>query len=148
MYRENFTTDEWRTLQFAPLWVLTAVGSADGKVDQQEIGALAKELAEWLQFKDSLVQELLLSVGQELQSLMRLYAADTRNVFTGLQQVADLLDRKATAEQAKAVKGSLLLIGRNIAEASGGGFLQKKGKISSEEQNALVAIFVALRATP
>jgi hypothetical protein len=147
MFREVYTVDEWHTLQFAPLWVCTAVAGADGTVDKKEIGAVSKELSEWAQFKEPLAQEVLLSVGQDLENVMAQYQADSRNVLTGLKDVADLLDQKATQEQAKNFKGALLHIGRNIAQASGGGLFGMGDKISAEEKTALALAMFALRVT-
>jgi chorismate synthase len=146
MFRESYTVEEWRTLQFAPLWVFTAVAGADRNIDQKEAGALAKELSEWAQFKEPLVQEVLLSVARDLANVMTQYRTDSRDVMAGLKDVADLLDRKAMQEQVKNFKGALLLIGRNIAQASGGGPLGLGDKVSAEEKTALALIMMALRA--
>jgi hypothetical protein len=147
MLREAYHVDEWRTLQFAPLWVFGAVAGADGKVDEKELEALLKEISQWPLFKEPLVQETLLTLSQDFMNLMAHYKADSRNVLTGLKDVADLLDRKATQEQAKNFKGAMLLIGRNTAQASGGGFLGTGDKISSEEKGALAMVILTLRAT-
>ena len=146
MFRESYTMEEWRTLQFAPIWVFTAVASADRKIDEKEAGALAKELSEWAQFKEPLVQEVLLSVVNDVANVMAQYHTDSRGVMAGLKDVADLLDRKATQEQAKKFKGAMLLIGNNIAQASGGGIFGTGDKISTEEKSALALIMMALRA--
>jgi hypothetical protein len=146
MFRESYTAEEWRTLQFAPLWVFAAVASADGNIDEKKVGGLAKELSEWAQFKEPLVQEVLLSLGTDLASIMARYTADSRNVMVGLKDVADLLDKKSTPEQAKNFKGAMLLIGRNIAQASGDGLGGGFDTISQEGKTALALIVIALRA--
>jgi len=146
MYKESYTSSEWHTLQFGPLWVFAAVAGADKKIDDKEAGALAKELAEWAQFNEPLAQEVLLSVGNDLSNIMSLFNADTRDVMAGFRDVADLLDRKATPQQSKGFKGALLLIGRNIAQASGGGMFGTGDKMSNEEKNALALIMITLRA--
>ncbi len=123
MFRESCTMEQWRTLQFAPFWVFTAVASADGKIDEKETAALAKELSEWGLFKEPLVREVLSSINSALADVMDHYRADSRDIMVGLKDVADVLDSKVTQEQAKNFKSALLLIGRDVAQASGGGIL-------------------------
>ncbi|HEY4688703.1 MAG TPA: hypothetical protein VIK33_05280 [Anaerolineae bacterium] len=145
--RSLFTADEWRTLQFAPLWVFTAVAGADRSVDEKEVAALAKEIADWALYKEPLVQEILLSVALDLSNMMAQYRADSRNVMTGLSNVADVLDRKATVDQAKNFKGAMVLLGRNIAQASGGGLFGAGDKMSGDEKAALGLIILSLRVS-
>lgn len=147
MLKESYTTSEWRTLQFCPLWVFAAVAGADKKIDDKEAGALAKELSEWAQFNEPLAQEVLLSLGTDLSNMMPLFNQDARDVMAGFRDVADLLDRKATAQQSKGFKGAMLLIGRNIAQSSGGGMFGTGDKMSTDEKNALALIMITLRAT-
>ena len=138
----SYTAQEWRTLQFAPLWAFTAVAGADRNIDQEEMMALAKELAEAPLYKDPLTREVLMSVGANLQAIMTAYRDDSRDVLTGLSDVADVLDRKADADEAQAFKQSMLLIVKNVAEASGA----KWGdKFSNEEKAAAVLIAQAMR---
>lgn len=145
-FRQFYTMDEWRTLQFAPLWVFTAISAANKKVSKKEITALAKEISEAHLYKEPLVQEVLGSVGSDFESVFREYQADSRDVMRGLSDVADLLDSKAETEQAKNFKMAMLLMGRNIAEASGGGFLGMGKKMGDNEKAALVLVAAALRA--
>ncbi len=145
-FRQFYSMDEWRTLQFAPLWVFTAISAANKKVSKKEITALAKEISEAHLYKEPLVQEVLGSVGSDFESVFREYQADSRDVMRGLSDVADLLESKAEAEQAKNFKMAVLLMGRNIAEASVGGFLGMGKKMGDNEKAALVLVASALRA--
>jgi hypothetical protein len=140
-----FTKEEWRTLQFAPLWTFTAVAGADREIDDKEMAALAKELAEAPLYKDPLVREVLSTIVNNLAQIMREYAADSRDVLGGLGEVADLLDRKVAAEEAQSFKRAMLFIGHNIAEASGGGLFGRGEKTSDEEKAALVIVAASLR---
>jgi hypothetical protein len=146
MYESSFTASEWRTLQFAPLWVFTAVAGADKKIDDKEMAAMSKELSEALLFKDLLAREVIVSVATDFENIMRLYNADSRDVLEGLKDTADILDRKADQDRIRGFKGALLLIARNIAEASGGGMFGMGEKVSKEEKTALVLVAMALRA--
>ena len=130
MFRESYTAQEWRTLQFAPHWVFTAVASIDGGPNEKKVAAFVKEVSEWAQFKEPLVQEVLLSIFFDVVNVLEQYNADSRDLVDGLKDVADLLDRKATPDQAKHFKGSMLLIGRHVAEASGGSDASAKGMLA------------------
>jgi hypothetical protein len=124
--------------------MFTAVAGIDSQIDEKEMQGLAKELSEAMLYKEPLAKEVFASVASDFGTVMSAYAADPRDVLKGLSDVADLLDRKGTAEQAKGFKGSVLVLGRNIAESSGGGLLHKK-KTSEAEEKALMASFAALR---
>lgn len=142
MFRDSYTVEEWRTLQFAPLWVYSQTAGVDGEIDAKETEVLVKDLNELNKSKEPLVREV---VDTNLANLMEAYKADPRAIQTGLTEVADLLDRKATPEQALNFKAAILSIGCDIAQASGGGFFSLEGKVSPAEQTALAFIMMALR---
>jgi hypothetical protein len=147
MFEDSYTAEEWQTLRFAPLWVFTAVAGMDSNIEVEEVAALAKEVAEAPLFKEPLVKEVLMSVGASFGDVLPAYHADSRDVLRGLKDVADILERRATPEQARAFKSSMLLIGRNVAESSGGGRIFHREKVSEKETAALVAAATAMRAT-
>lgn len=118
MFQESYTTEEWRTLQFAPLWVFEMTASADGKVESFELRAMEKVFSEWAQFKDPLAQEVLQSINSNLKNVEDLFDADPRRSEAGLKDVVDLLDRKTTTEQAESFKRAMLSVFRPIAKAS------------------------------
>jgi len=70
--------------------------------------------------------------------------ADSRDVLGGLHEVAEVLQNNSTDDQAQAFKGSMLVIGRKIAEASGK-TLFKRNPVSDEEQNAMVMAAMAMQ---
>jgi hypothetical protein len=144
--RTNYTASEWQTLQFAPFWIFTGVAAIDGNIDKQEMAAFAKELADALLYKNPLVQEVLLSVVGDMDSIMKKYRADSRQVTDGLRDVADLVERKLTAAQAKEFKMTLLFMAKKIAEASGGGPLGLGENVSDSEKASMVLMAQALRA--
>jgi hypothetical protein len=143
--RADFTEDEWRQLQFAPFWVFTAVAAIDGKVDEKEMMALAKELGEAHLFKEPLVRDVLQSCRDQLQEIMKGLQVKPQIILEGLGHVADLLDRKTTPEEANNFKGAMLLIAKKVAEASGGGFLGVGAKVSDDEKLAIVSVATAMR---
>ncbi len=141
--RGTYTTAEWATLQFAPLWVFTIVAGADKTVDKKEMEALAKTLASGLFFKEALASEVLTTLTIHLASIMEDYNKDARDVLQGLRDVASLLGRKATSEQAEGFKRAMLYIGTEVAKASGATIFHRD-PVSNEEKAALVLVAMAL----
>jgi hypothetical protein len=148
MLKEQFTAEEWATLEFAPLWAFVGVAGVDNEIDDKEKEALAQELMEWALYKEPLVQEVFLSVGQNLATTLPAFAADSRDLLTGLKDVADLLDRKVTPEQAHNFKGALILLARKVGEASGVSATKGADNVSDAEKMAVVMIGTALRFVP
>lgn len=140
--KERFTYDEWLTLQYAPFWVLRAVGGADSQVDKKEVEAFAKVMVEAPLYKDELAREVLGSSQSDLQSLMSGFKDDPRKIDVGLGQVADILDSKAP-ENADGFKKVLLVLAAEIAKASGPIF---GDKISKDEKIAFAIVASSLRA--
>jgi uncharacterized protein YegL len=141
----SFTSTEVRTLQFAPLWVFIAVAAADGKVDKKEVEAFGKELSEANLFKEPLAREILLSVGNDFANIWAALGADSRNVVTGLTQVADLLDRRVPPQVAYNFKAALLMIGYNISESTGKGMFGTGQKALDQKHKALDAVAIIMR---
>ena len=144
--RELFDAGEWRTLQFTPLWTFHTVAGADQKIDKKEQMALSKELAEGMLYNNDLAREVLTSLVGDLGQALAQFGADDRDWMRGLSDAADVLDHKVSADMANGFKSSMLLLGHNIAAASGGGFFGMGDKVSGEEKKAIVMVAVALRA--
>jgi len=148
MFKEQFTAEEWSTLEFAPLWAFAGVAAIDNEIDDNEKTALGQELAEWALYKEPLVQEVFLSVNQNLATALPAFVADSRDLLVGMKEVADLLDRKVTPEQAHNFKGALILLARKIGEASGSVATAGSDNVSDQEKMAIVMIMTALRFVP
>jgi hypothetical protein len=142
-HKDAYTSKEWQTLIFTPLWVMTAVAGADGKADEKEVAAFAKEVAEAHLYKDSLVKEVMLSLAVDLSNNMTQFQKDSRNIMEGFTDAATVLDTKTNSEHANAFKRAMMGIGVQIAKASGG-TLFKPDPISDEEKTALMLIAVTL----
>lgn len=148
MFKEQFTAEEWTTLEFAPLWAFAGVAAIDNEIDDREKAVLGQELAEWALYKEPLVQEVFLSVNQNLVTALPAFLNDSRDLLVGMKDVADLLERKVTPEQAHSFKGALILLARKIGEASGVGFVPGAENVSDQEKMAVVMIGTALRFVP
>lgn len=138
----SYTQQEWQLLEFAPLWVFTAVAGADHKIDEKEMGVLFKELNEASLYKEPLVRDVLMSIGSNVTDLIDQFKADPRPIDRGLADVSDLLDRKSNSEEANNFKKAIVGIGAEVARASGGIF---GDKMSTEEKQALVIVASSLR---
>ena len=145
--RASYTSQEWQTLQFAPLWAFTAVAGVDENVDKREMAALSKELAEASLFKCPLVREVLESIVADLGTILTDYGDDPRTVTAGLGEVADLLDLRSDPDEAMHFKRAVLLITHNVAQASGDG-PPGEANVSDKEKAAIVLIAVAMRLSP
>jgi len=144
--KDSFTYQEWETLQFSPFWVFGAVAGADQDIDEKEVEALTKEITDALRFTEPLVREILMSVMVDFADIMEQFKRDSRDLVTGIQDVASVLDRKATLEQAKGFKGALLLIGTNVAKASGTTIF-RRDPVSDEEKAAIVLVAHLLKVS-
>lgn len=144
-YRNSFTYSEWQTLLFAPLWSFNAVAAIDGKVDDKEAEALAKEVAEASLYKNPLAEEVLTDLGASFASVFSAYRVDNRSVLDGLKEAAQLVDFKTMPDIALGFKKAIIGIGVQVANASGGVF---GSKMSEDEKKALVLVAVTLGVRP
>jgi hypothetical protein len=154
MFQDSYTTEDWRTLQFAPFWVSLAVAAADQEVEEQETAVLRDRMAAVAfgqrRYSDPLVQELFESVARDPVNVIQAFNADRRALLEGIADVSGVLKRGATAEHATALKAELLMLGMETAEATVGkskgrlGRFRKGERVSDEERAALVAIQMAL----
>ena len=150
--QERFSPDEWKTLQFAPLWTFGAVAGADGKIDRKEMEALLVALLDSSLFEEPLVSrtELQLttdifdSVVEDFSNLVAECMSDQREFIDGLRQAADIIAKKTSTEEARHFRNSLLFSGRKVAESSGGGVFGLGSKFSKEEKRALGTVATAL----
>jgi hypothetical protein len=126
--RANFTPEEWRTLQFAPFWMFSAVVGGYRKFDELEFDAFARSLHQAATAPGVLSREVIESVNLDIDRLTAAYAVDQRTIATGLCQVAALLNR-VQADEAEMFRGTLVTeIGEGVARARG-----RFGRLMSEE---------------
>jgi hypothetical protein len=76
---------------------------------------------------------------------MQQYDRDSRDVLTGLRDVAYVLDESASPEQCDKFTRAMMIIGGQVAKASGKGIFGRKNAVSDEEKAALLLITAALR---
>ncbi len=147
----RFTPAEWQVLRQAPVRVGLAVSLAapagmTGLI--KELYALARALHEGPETvpQNQLVAAVVASLGQRSggsggpQAMNRDELEDERQAaLDSCREVADLLRRKAEADEAQGFKDWLLHLGLRVAEASReGGFLGIGGKKVSAAEKALL----------
>jgi len=126
--RDDFTPEEWRTLQFAPFWMFSGVVGAYRNFDALEYEAFSRSLDMALSAPGRLIHEVTASVAMDLGRLTEEYGADKRSIATGLCEVASIL-AKVPSDEADMFKGALVSgIGEGVAKARG-----RFGRVMSQE---------------
>ncbi|MEO8538412.1 MAG: universal stress protein, partial [bacterium] len=141
---DELSPADLRELELAPVWILSAVGAADGKIDRAERAALQEVIQRCAGHSDSFVRAVFVSVAKNFESVWERYMADERFAVHALEAVADALDRCATPTQALHFKQTLVQLGMDVADASGG-VLGIGGKRSGVEKAALTRVAQSLR---
>jgi hypothetical protein len=117
--RDAYTPEEWRTLQFAPFWVFSAVIGAYDRYDPRDYQAFVRCLEAAVMAEGRLGQQVLESVVADRDRLTRQFSSEPRSIAVGLLQVDGVL-RKAGDDEADRFKGMLVLdIGEGLARARG-----------------------------
>jgi hypothetical protein len=140
--RDRYSAEEWRTLQFAPFWMFSAVVGAYGGFDPRDFQVFVRCLEAAAVAGGELGHELLASVLADRDRLAAQFREDRRSIGTGLFQVDAVLGRKAGPEDAARLKDLLVLeIGEGVARARG-----RYGTEMSEDDAKAVALAAQLLA--
>ena len=155
--KENFTAEEWRALLRAPMLVSYAVAGAAPSDEEgyiQEMSAVADAIFEGGQTaaKDSLVSAVVAEIVANAEDNERgvtekISVGDVKaRALANCQEVANLLQTKASTEEADAYKRWLLAVAQNVASAAKeGGFLGFGGaQVSKSEVATINEIAAAL----
>ena len=117
--RDRFTSEQWRTLQFAPFWMFSTLIGSYNRFEPRELRAFARCLESAATAGGPLSREVFASVVADREELTRAYGTDPRTIGSGLVEVAALLDRVAP-EEADTFKLVLFTeIGEGVARARG-----------------------------
>jgi hypothetical protein len=140
--RDRYTPEEWRTLQFAPFWMFSAVVGAYNRFDPRDFGVFVRCLEAASLAEGRLGRELLASVLADRDRLAEQFRSERRSIGVGLFQV-DAVLRKAGDDEAARFKDMLVLdIGEGVARARG-----RYGTEMSDEDAKAVALAAQLLAT-
>jgi hypothetical protein len=139
--RDRFTPEEWRTLQFAPFWMFSAVVGAYDRFDPRDFQVFGRCLEAATLAEGRLQRELLESVLADREGLAEQFRADQRTIGVGLFQV-DLVLRRVAGDEAARFKDMLVLeIGEGVARARG-----RYGTEMSDDDAKAVALAAQLLA--
>ena len=117
--RDSYTPEEWRTLQFAPFWMFSAVVGAYNRFDPRDFQVFVRCLEVATLGEGRLRRELLESVLADRDRLAEQFHADPRTIGVGLFQV-DAVLRRAGGDEAALFKEMLVLdVGEGVARARG-----------------------------
>jgi hypothetical protein len=140
--RDRYTPQEWRTLQFAPFWMFSAVVGAYNRFDPRDFGVFVRCLEAASLAEGRLGRELLASVLADRDRLAEQFRTEPRSIGVGLFQV-DAVLRKAGDDEAARFKDMLVLdIGEGVARARG-----RYGTEMSDDDAKAVALAAQLLAT-
>ena len=139
--RNRYTPEEWRTLQFAPFWMFSAVIGAYNRFDPRDYQVFFRCLEAAALADGRLRREVLASVMADRERLAEQFRSEPRSIGVGLFQVDAVLS-KAGCEEAARFKDMLVLdIGEGVARARG-----RYGTEMSDEDARAVALAAQLLA--
>ena len=139
--QDRYTPQEWRTLQFASYWMLSAVVGAYDRIDPRDFRAFVGCLEGAVAAEGRLRREVLASVVADPDRLAEAFQAEPRSIGVGLFHV-DALLTKAGQEEAARFKDMLVVdIGEGVARARG-----RYGSEMSEDDAEAVALAAQLLA--
>lgn len=141
--KNPFTEDEQKLLADAPFLVFLVVAGADGNIDKKEARAFQQALVEAASSTHPVVHQMFASGLQDPQGRIQKLISGSLVPSESLEAAGELLARKLPQDEANAVKMALVLVGKHVAEASGGFFGFGK-KMSKDEKQALAAVLMLL----
>ncbi len=140
---QHFSVEEFEALKKAPILVFFLVAAADGKVDKKETLALLKILSNPSIFNNSLLTRIITNIITELHEMVATISQSQTNYLDELERVGQIVDQYLSADEANDFKISLFILGKEIAESSGG-FFGFGSKVSKAEKIALANIWGSL----
>jgi len=139
--QDRYTPEEWRTLQFAPFWMFSAVIGAYNRFDPRDHQAFFRCLEAAALADGRLRREVLASVMADRERLAEQFRTEQRSIGVGLFQVDAVLG-KAGPDEAARFKDMLVLdIGEGVARARG-----RYGTEMSDDDAKAVALAAQLLA--
>lgn len=141
-FKETYSDAEWYILQCAPVYVLSMVAGIDGKIDQKEIKIFSRSIIEQTRNNFGFCQEIYQSICSNIDHILRCDSSGP-TALKGLIATNVLL-KKINDSDATLYKRSLVHIGNQVAESSGGVFAKKR---SQKELQMLALIIKVLGLT-
>jgi hypothetical protein len=134
-----FSIDDFEKLKKAPFLIFFLVAVSDGKIDKKEVIEFMKVLSNPELLNNPLLNRIITNVINDIPNILAEMATQNIDYIAELGLLKSIADNNLSEDEANQFKISLLLIGKQIAEASGG-FFGFGSKISKQEKAALAAI--------
>jgi hypothetical protein len=139
--RDRYTPEEWRTLQFAPFWMFSAVIGAYNRFDPRDFQVFLGCLEAATLGEGRLRREVLASVLADRDRLAEQFRTEARSIGVGLFQVDAVLAKAGGAEAALFKDMLVLDVGEAVARARG-----RYGTEMSDDDARAVALAAQLLA--
>ena len=139
--QDRYTPEEWRTLQFAPFWMFSAVIGAYDRFDPRDFQVFVRCMEAATLAGGRLRSELLASVVADRERLAEQFRTEPRSIGVGLFQVDTVLAKAGQQEAARFKDMLVLEIGEGVARARG-----RYGTEMSEDDAGAVALAAQLLA--
>jgi HEAT repeat protein len=122
-FQERFAQQEWETLQLAFLWVFRmtfgVIRKSDCfKLDEKTMMALGGVIARAPALENDLAREVMISLAGDFENIWMRCLNDPRLPHEALKPIAQLLQDKVSAEEARGFKQAILIMTRVVAEAA------------------------------
>ena len=118
-FKDKYNVDEWKTLQYAVMWVFNAVAAADHKIDKKENKALESVLSSSGKFFNDVAREIFMDINKNFSAFNAEFLKENRDIQTGLEQVSEILKENLDDDMALNFKKTLIAIGVFIGHSSG-----------------------------
>lgn len=141
MTSSDLTSDQWRTLQQAPFWVLSAVTGQDRGFSALDREVFADALARARRATPApWVRAVLESCEQDAEQLAAIYERDDRSVGSGLDAVARVLQAVDPADAA--AFRAALIAGFGVAVATARGPYGRAATVEDLQRLRLAAVLM------
>ena len=92
--KDQFTSEEWKTLEFGVLWAFQSVLHADGKVSTGQLDAFRKISVKADTFGSELAAAVFKDIKVDARNIVENYNRDSRLIKNGIKDMNELIDRK------------------------------------------------------
>jgi hypothetical protein len=131
-------------LHKVPLIVFVMIAAADGQIDEAELLTLQDVFTKRTSYPSPLLMQLLAELPPKFSRLLRMVTDSDVELTVQLQAGLEAVSRQLDEHELHSFRVALLAFGKQVAEASGGGFFGHGDKIDDDERNALAALAAAL----
>jgi hypothetical protein len=118
-FREQFDSDQWRTLQFAPFLILSGVSGRYRDFDPKELAVFERWLDAAARAPGSLNREVLTSVSVDIDAIAAQYEGYAGTISSGLNAVGEVLVGQPVPEINGFRHALINILGAGVARARG-----------------------------